>query len=349
MPLRQLYQVDFRIFMAAASAWLDGRSPYGPLSSEFSRGAFAYPPTALPWLALLLPTGALGFYLWTLLELVLFWWLVRKDLRSQWVLLVWAPMILHLYEGQSTLAVTLVVWACARAEQRGILWGLALAWALTKPQVALLPVIFVLYRERRTRFRLLVGILGGTLALALPATLMNHGIWSEWLGSLLFYRGRLLQVAPWQGASLLLVLACAVLWYRYQRTGLEWWLSAALFPQTSFYSMVVLLPVLRPSQSRWSLGGLALAAALQGPINAQTLSWVLAGHLLAAWMLAGGTSGASVSSRLPLGKGRFPDEVSPAGHRHEAELQRSGKTQKAGADRLLSDGQRGPQEPERPD
>jgi hypothetical protein len=343
VPLSELYQVDFRIFMAAASAWLAGRSPYGPLSSEFSRGAFAYPPTALPWLALLVPTGALGFYLWTLLELLLLWLLVRKDRRSQLVLLVWSPMILHLYEGQSTLAVALVVWACARAERRGIFWGLALAWALTKPQVALLPVIFLLCRERHGRFRLLAGILGGTLALALPATLMHPGIWSEWLASLSSYRGRLLQVAPWQGASALLVLACAVLWYRYQRTGLEWWLSAALFPQTSFYSMVVLLPALRPNRSYWSLGGLALAAALQGPINAQTLSWVLAGHLLAAWMIAGGASSGLVGER------RFPGEVSPEGHRQEAELQRAGKTEKPSAERLLSDGQRGPHEPERPD
>lgn len=274
--------------MAGAQAWLEGGNPYGPLSGGFSAGAFAYPPTALPWLSLFVPTGVFGFYLWSLLELVLWWVLIRKERRSQLVLLFWSPMILHLFEGQSTLAITLVVWACVRAQKRGFLWGLALAFALTKPQVALFPVMFVLWRERGSRWALVTGIATGTLALALPPTLMHPGIWSEWLASLPSYRGRLLQVAPWQGASALLVLSCAVLWYRYRRTGLEWWLSAALFPQTSFYSMVVLLPALQPSRSYWSLGGLALAALLQGPITEKTLAWVLAGHLLAAWMIAGG-------------------------------------------------------------
>ncbi|HWA74348.1 MAG TPA: hypothetical protein VG937_18515 [Polyangiaceae bacterium] len=290
MPLSELYQVDWRIFMTAAAAWLDGKSPYGALSSDFGAGAFAYPPTALPWLALFLPARGAGFYIWSLLELSLWWVLIRKDLRSQWVLIFWSPMILHFYEGQSTLAIALVVWAAARAERRGFLWGLALAWALTKPQVALFPLGFLLFRERAAplRFRLWAGIALGTLLLALPATLRHPGIWLEWLESFASYRSRLLQLAPWQGASALLVLLVFVLWYRSRRGGFEWLLAAAVFPQTSFYSTVVLLPALRPSPSYWSLAGLALAALLQGPMSYGTLTWLLAGHLLAAWMITGG-------------------------------------------------------------
>lgn len=292
MPLSELYQVDWRIFMAGAEAWLHGRSPYGPLSQEFGAGAFAYPPTALPWLALFLPTGAAGFYLWSLLELLLWWALIRKDLRSQLVLVFWSPMILHFFEGQSSLAITLVVWAAARAERRGFFWGLALAWALTKPQVSLIPLGFLLFRERHgaARYRLWAGILAGTLLLALPATCLHPDIWLEWLSSFASYRSRLLQVAPWQGASALLLLLTAVLWHRSRRGGLEWFFAAAVFPQTSFYSTVAVLPALRPSTSYWSLAGLALAALLQGPINEKTLAWVLSAQLFAAWLINGGPS-----------------------------------------------------------
>lgn len=303
MPLSELYQVDWRIFMAAAAAWLDGNSPYGALSSEFSAGAFAYPPTALPWLALFLPVRGAGFYIWSLLELLLWWLLTRKDLRSQWVLIFWSPMILHFYEGQSTLAIALVVWAAARAERRGLLWGLALAWALTKPQVALFPLGFVLFRDRRAplRFRLWAGIALGTALLALPPTLRHPGIWLEWLGSFTSYRSRLLQLAPWQGASAVLVFLVFVLWYRTRRVGLDWLLAAAAFPQTSFYSTVVLLPALRPNRSYWSLAGLSLAALLQGPMSYGTLTWLLAGHLLAAWMITGGprAAGSAAASDEP--------------------------------------------------
>ncbi len=46
-----VYQIDWQIFMAGVQAWLEGRSPYEQLNTDFSAGAFAYPPTALPWLA----------------------------------------------------------------------------------------------------------------------------------------------------------------------------------------------------------------------------------------------------------------------------------------------------------
>src|SRR5581483_2783141 len=100
--LLKLYQIDWRIFMAGAGAWLQGRNPYAMLSPEFGAGAFAYPPTALPWLALFVPLGGAGYYVWTILELALWWLLIRKEHRSQLLLLCWAPMILHLVEGQST-------------------------------------------------------------------------------------------------------------------------------------------------------------------------------------------------------------------------------------------------------
>ncbi len=286
--LKELFQIDWRIFMAATQAWLGGDSPYGQISAEFTAGAFAYPPTALTWLALFVPLGALGFYVWTGLELLGWWLIIRKDLRSQLLLLLWAPMVLHLVEGQSTLAVILVMWAALRAERRGWLWGLAIAWAMTKPQASLLPLLWLLWQDRGAslRWRLWGGMLVGTLLLALPPTLINPGIWQDWLVSLGSYRGRIAQMAAWQGASVVVLALAAYLWYRSRLGNWHWWLTAGLFPHTSFYGIVALLPVLRPGQDKWTLGGLGLAGILQGPVTPVTLPWILAGHMLAGWMLA---------------------------------------------------------------
>ena len=252
-----LYQIDWRIFMAGAEAWLQGRNPYGALSADFSAGAFAYPPTALPWLALFAPLGGIGFYLWTALELALWWLLIRKTYRSQLLLLCWSPLIL--VEGQSSLMVILVLWAASRAERRGWLWGLALAWALTKPQVAIVPLLWQLWQDRASplRGRLWGGIVLGTLLLALPPTLMNPAIWNDWLISLTSYRGRILQMGAWQGPSVALFALAAYLWHRSRRGGWQWWLAAGAFPQTSYYCMVALMPALHPPQSRWSRPGTA--------------------------------------------------------------------------------------------
>ncbi|WP_029215277.1 glycosyltransferase 87 family protein [Kallotenue papyrolyticum] len=297
--LRELFQIDWRIFMEATATWLRGGNPYGRLSAEFSAGAFAYPPTALTWLALFVPLGRWSYYLWTALTLLGWWLVARRRCPEQIVLLLWSPIVLHLVEGQNSLAVVLVVWAASLAPRRGWGWGLALAWALTKPQVALLPVAWLLWRDRRapTRATLWGGLLLGTLLLALPPTLRDPGIWQEWLAALGSYRDRILQMAAWQNWGIVLFVPAAYLWYRSRRGGWPWWLTAALMPHTSFYSMVALLPMLRPRQDGWTLAGLALAGVLQGPMSPLTLPLILSGHLLAAWMLAGGPR--RVAERAP--------------------------------------------------
>ena len=302
--LGKLFQIDWRIFMAGAEAWLGGHNPYGPLSADFSAGAFAYPPTALPWLALFAPLGGLGFYVWTALELLLWWLIVRRGDRSQLLLLCWSPLILHLVEGQSTLAVVLALWAAYRAERRGWLWGLALAWALTKPQVAIVPLLWLLWQDRRSplRWRLWGGILLGTALLALPPTLLRPTIWSEWLASLPAYRARILQMGAWQGPSVALFALAAYLWYRGRYGGWQWWLAASAFPQTSFYCMVALMPALRPRLGNWALAGLALAGVVQGPMSPLVLPWILAIHLLAAWMIAGGPRGRPARAPAPAAR-----------------------------------------------
>ncbi|MBN1887919.1 MAG: DUF2029 domain-containing protein [Thermoflexales bacterium] len=295
-----LYQVDWRIFMAAAQAWLQGISPYGVLSPDFSAGAFAYPPTALTWLALFLPLQAWGFYVWTGLELLLWWWLIRDRGRSQLVLLCWVPLLGNLRGGQMSLGIVLVLWAAFSAPRRGLCWGMALAWTLTKPQVAILPLLCLLWQERSSplRWRLWTGMVLGTLALALPPTLLRPEIWIEWLASLGSYRGRILQMAAWQGPSVLLLALAAFLWHRSRYGGWHWWLAAAIFPHVGCYAMIVLLPMLRPRQNYWTLAGLGLAGVLQGPATPSLLPWLLAGHILAAWMVAGGPISSTKDTKL---------------------------------------------------
>jgi hypothetical protein len=294
--ITHLHAFDWRIFMTAVMQWWHGGNPYGFLTTEFGRpGAFAYPPTALTWFLLFVPLGKTGYYIWTVFQMTLWWLLIRRHLRSQIVLLCWSPLVFHLLLGQTTLAVVLVLWTSTVAQRRGFWWGTAVAWALTKPQAALLPVLWLLWHDRNTpqRNSFRAGILAGTLALALPPTLKNPGIWIDWLSALGDYRSRTLQMAPWQGFGSLILIAAVVLWYYRNRNrkgeaGWQWWLSAALFPQNALYSSVVLLPLLRPMKNYWTIAGLGMASLLIGPATEITLPLILSGHILAAWFICGG-------------------------------------------------------------
>ncbi|MRR06870.1 MAG: DUF2029 domain-containing protein [Deltaproteobacteria bacterium] len=291
-----LYAVDWRILMTAATQWWHGGNPYGYLSPEFGRpGAFAYPPTALSWLWLFLHFGGAGFIIWTTLQLGGWWLLIRRHFRSQLMLLSWSPLFFHLLIGQTTLSIVLVLWAATESTRRGFWWGVAVAWAMTKPQAALLPLVWLLWQDRAVPHRHLfwLGIVVGTSALALPPTLMNPGIWVDWIHSLSDYRTRTMQMVPWQGFGIPILIAACLLWFHRNRGnqkagGWQWWLSAALFPQTALYSTVVLLPLLRPKLNYWTIAGLALSSLLIGPATDITLPIILSGHILAAWFICGG-------------------------------------------------------------
>jgi hypothetical protein len=291
-----IYAFDWNIFITAAGQWLAGGNPYALLSPELGHpGAFAYPPTALTWLSLFVPLGAAGFYVWTVAQLVGWWLIIRRKEPMQMVLLFWSPLVFHLFVGQSTLAVVLVLWAATQAKKRGFWWGMALAWTLTKPQVALLPIAWLLWSDRRgdDRIQLWVGIVTGSVALALPPTLLNPGIWGLWLHSLVDYRARVLQMAPWQGFGMPVVLLAGVLWYYRNRhsqkdAGWQWWLSAAIIPHTALYETIPLLPLLKPQRNYWTIAGLGLAALLIGPVTEMTLPLILSGHVFCAWLISGG-------------------------------------------------------------
>jgi len=290
--------VDWDVLMTATYQWLHGANPYGFLSPDFGKpGAFAYPPTALTWLSIFVPFGAAGFYLWTALQLGGWWLLIRRHFRSQLILLLWLPLVFHLLLGQTTLAVVLLLWAATLATRRGFWWGMAIALALTKPQAALLPVMWLLWNDRHlpSRYKFWSGFLAGTVTLALPPTLNNPGIWLDWFQSLTDYRARTMQMFPWQGFGFPILIASFLLWYyrnrgRQAKAGWQWWFSAAIFPQTALYSSVVLLPLLRPQKNYWTIAGLGMAGILIGPATDITLPIILSGHILATWFICGGPS-----------------------------------------------------------
>jgi hypothetical protein len=292
----QLLYADWNILTTATLQWLMGGNPYGPLTPGTGLpGAFAYPPTALTWLSLFVPFGVTGFYLWTALQLSGWWLLIRRQSRTQLILICWLPMVFHLLVGQSTLAIVLVLWAATLASHRGFWWGMAIALALTKPQVALLPVLWLLWNDRHlaNRYIFWSGILSGTALLALPPTVRNPGIWIDWCQSLLDYRARAMQMVPWQGFGLPILIVAFLLWYyrnrgRQANAGWQWWLSAAIFPQTALYSSVALLPLLRPQRNYWTIAGLGISSLLIGPATSITLPIILSGHILAAWFICGG-------------------------------------------------------------
>jgi hypothetical protein len=296
--LGELFQCDWNIFMAATRHWLAGGNPYGALSSSDLPGAFAYPPTSLTWLSAFVPTGQCGYWLWSAGQVAAWAWMMRRTGRAtQAVLLAWSPLFIGLLMGQTTLIATLLLWFVYTARQRGWLCGFLLALVLTKPQTALLPVLWLLWNTRRDEkhISLWSGIVIGTILLALPPTLRDPGIWSDWIASLSAYGKRNQQSFPWEGFGLLILLPAAWLWLRKTRVPekpLEniwpWWLTMALFPQASPYPAVVLLPIMRPSTNYWGICGLALSAMLIGPASSFFTPIILSGQILAAWMINGG-------------------------------------------------------------
>jgi hypothetical protein len=318
--LRELYQYDWLIFMSATQRWLQGQDPYGVLNTEIGLpGAFAYPPTALSWLSLFVPLGAASFYAWSLLEVGLWVALMRRTGRmSQLVLLVWAPWVAHFVLGQTTLLFIGALWFVFLAEKRGWLCGFILAFTLSKPQTAFLPVIWLLWHTRHddTRYKLWGGIVIGTILLALPPTLNDPGIWKAWVASMGDYKSRAQFAAPWQGPGFFVVALSAWLWFKQskaqetneapadrvesdpQKRALgniwPWWLTMTLFPYAGLYPAVTLIPIMRPQRNYWSIGGFFLSSCLIGPVNSFTLPYILSGHVLAAWMINGGPRAARI-------------------------------------------------------
>jgi len=310
--LQEMYARDWNVLMAAASSWLHGGNPYGALRADWAPGAYAYPPTTLPWLALIALLGGFSFYIWTGLQFYVWWRLIRNTVPTQLLLICWAPLPINCISGQTTLAVVLLLWAAYRAGEKGwktkkgtstaFWWGMALSITSMKPQVALFPVLYLLwqYRQAAQRWQLAGGIVAGLVAAALPPTLANPQIWSDWLVGVQQYRKLNTLATPWQEPlALVMVMTATYLWYRSRRGGWQWWLPAALLPQNAVYSMLLLMPAMRPQTNYWSIAGLAMAGVLVAPVEPLTLPFILASQLLAVWMITGGPKTSKGNATAP--------------------------------------------------
>jgi hypothetical protein len=300
--ITEMFARDWNLLMVAASSWMHGGNPYAALRREWAPGAFAYPPTTLPWLALFAMLGGASFIVWTGLQLFAWWRLVRKTAPTQLLLICWAPLIINCISGQTTFAVVLILWGAYQASDRhwqtarganvAFLWGAALSLTSMKPQVALLPVLYLLWLNRGStkRWHLLGGLALGFAVTAIVPMIANPRIWNQWQTGVRDYMKLNTLATPWQDPlSFALVVAATVLWYRSRRGGWQWWVPAALQPQNAVYSMILLMPALRPHRNYWSLAGLALAGIFVAPNPpVLTLPLLLSIQLLAVWMIAGG-------------------------------------------------------------
>ncbi len=304
-----LYGEDWRMLTKGAELWLDQRDPYGPLLGQ-GPGTFAYPPTALSWIALFVPFGGMSIWVWNGIQLAAWVMLIWRTRRTQLLLLIWTPLAIHFYLGQNTLMYTLVLWAVALMPRRGFLAGLAVAWALTKPQVVVVLVIWLLWRSWKegTFWPFVGGIALGTLLLALPATLHDPEIWLRWFTALVDFRQKLVMRATWQGPWIILAVPSIYLWHRAGYGGWPWLLSALLIPYTSFYSMVVLLPSLRPHPlNRWTaLGLFGTLLLFLVPQTEASLGWILTAYLALAWLINGGPQPAQRS--MPPSERTLPEQ-----------------------------------------
>jgi len=205
---------DNLYFYTAGLCWKQGRSPYdakilmgsGRGITDIKDSGIAYPPQSsslFVLLALFSPSG--GGAVWTLLNLAslaALAWLCAVPFRrppaapdaEPWIdprwliaaLVVGNPFPSHvLWKGGSSLVAAALLagaWACAERD-RWKLGGLLLGLATFKPQLALLPILWLLLERR---WKILAAGFVAALLFSLPAFRANGvvGAYMEWLGGM---------------------------------------------------------------------------------------------------------------------------------------------------------------------
>jgi glycosyl transferase family 87 len=244
---------DWQSMMAGIRYWLAGGNPYGQFPNFRGQlmhaGEFAYPPPALllgaplaflPWLwsgLLMLLISVVGFEYWT-----------RRTSRRiglMWLIL-WLPFCQGLWLGQITLLamVGLVLAEQAYAERSDSWAGVLLALALIKPQVAALPVAWLLIVAFRAgRSQLLIAFAVISAALWGGITLISGPmIYQAWLIGLMHYGpGLPLRSLAYPPLGFILILLAGLLWWRVGRRDIWGGLllfNTLLFPFTIAYATI---------------------------------------------------------------------------------------------------------------
>ncbi|EFO79195.1 hypothetical protein OSCT_2941 [Oscillochloris trichoides DG-6] len=281
---------DWRTLLIAIQFWLAGGNPYGSFPDPVNPGSMvapswhAYPPPAL---LLITPFALLPWLLSSVLMLLASFipferWSRHYYQRTTlpWILL-WFPLFHGIILGQTTLlALVALLWAERDLhERRDLRAGVLLALLLLKPQVGILPLVWLLGTalwQRRwsvpAAFMLTSLILwGGTALVAGPQ------IYSQWFVALRGYT-QILPTRPLIFPPFGPILAVLVLlfWYRSARTdmfGLALLLNTLIYPISVAYMATPLAALVIRWNPRW-------------PVYPLITSWLVA--MLLPRLLPGG-------------------------------------------------------------
>lgn len=198
LDLRDYAHHDFVCYWAASHQLLNGSNPYDSSAIQqierslgFSEGGPAFivrnPPWALPLIAPLARFSVrTAILLWATFMLALAgiscWMLTRESPGKRDLLIYFVPLIICLWNGQSTTIVLFAVSFFLCFNQK---WpfasGLALSLAIVKPHLLLIfwP-IFILDYLRRRQWRPLLGLLCGTLLLTGIAFWLDPHAWAQY-------------------------------------------------------------------------------------------------------------------------------------------------------------------------
>ena len=171
-------ETDFPAFYSAARSWSNGQNPYD-LEEQCRlqvpiRGVpclpFAHPPILLPLISLISNESFdSSYYRWKLLLFIVSalcivpLYQISRDWALSFQSILFLPVIIAIALGQDTPFILLAVlsWALLLTRNRDLLAGLALSFAVLKPQIAILLALPMLF----SRPRAFVGFCIGATAL----------------------------------------------------------------------------------------------------------------------------------------------------------------------------------------
>ncbi len=324
----------YPLWAGARMALLEGRDLYAPettlriqetlyggrLPPGVDQQGFAYPALLVP---LLLPFWLIPNVEWataaweaTSVLMLLAALGLAREVRGRvppWalaLLLLWFYPLLMIFQAQVTaiplLSLALGLWAWRRGSDR--LAGLALAPALIKPDLALVPIVVLCLLALRARRWRVVGAFVVGAALLFAASVAVNGFWPpRWLDAL----GRYADYAqttwpvlasfassPLVGVGLLVVVAAALWRTRWHEVGVfaaAVPLGMLLLPQTPYWGQTMLLLPLALAWTRrgrlavsavWLVGWLLAFATLGVPGGWRSVTFVLPALTLVALSVA---------------------------------------------------------------
>lgn len=211
---------DFEYMHVAGRLWLNGESPYDTEAFQrlfpYAASAFAYPPVVAPLCMLLaIFPFKFSYFIWTTVNFISLLVIVRcsvllaapsakhasRVFAVTLFLALLSPFSSHvLWMGQTSLLAMALVTALMVAGKNGREWlsGGLCALAMMKPQLSLLPVLWVMVTYRPGWHFYLSGALASALLIAHPVFVSGSDLIREYLISMEAYRSAEPQAAGWR-------------------------------------------------------------------------------------------------------------------------------------------------------